>query len=219
MIREYFIEEFASIWKIHFDIESSNLYVELRYDKEFELKSILDKRSYKTPLYNNYVQNILSVQYPYVVISYRPIENLLEDQIIVLYNLELDKEEWISSEFRVEEVFNQSLKVYHPKILPKSTYFINFKKEQIEHEQTFTKSLNLLFAENSQDSIVIKESNKIFHYSVENSLVSIFENNELIYSDELILEESYNKEYDYMLKMNNYLIFLMGKHKMKLYEV
>ncbi len=219
MIKSYFIEEIANIWRIHFDVEANDIYIELRYETEFELRSVKDNRRFKTPKYEQYVQNILSVQYPYALISYRTIDNLLEDQIIVMYNLEKEKEEWMSSEFRVEEVFNKCLRVYHPKISPKQTYLIDFNKDIIDSELNFTRNLVIKYAENSNDGIVIKDVNRIYHYSVTDQMLNVFENNELYYSDSFELEELYNKEYDYMLMMNNALIVLLGKHKLKLYEV
>ena len=128
MIKKINIEELGTIWKLHYDVISDDIFLELRHDKSFELKSISKNKNYLTKSYEQYVQNIISIQYPYVVLSYRHIDNLLDDQIISLYNLETEKEIWLSSDIRIDEVYNQSLKVYHPKISPKSFYYIDFQK-------------------------------------------------------------------------------------------
>ncbi len=219
MINKFSIDELGTIWKIHYDLNTNDIFLELRVDKSFELKSVQTNRIIKTNLYDQYVQNIISIQYPHAVISYRHIDNLLDDQIICLYNLELEKEEWLSSDIRVDEVFNHSLKVYHPKISPKSFYYINFKKETIDTPLAFDTELNIIYAENAEYTSELIDHNLKVEINFETEHLKIDLDAELIHEEYFQLNEDYKPEYEYLMKVNNYIIFMLGKHKMNIYQL
>jgi hypothetical protein len=219
MINKISIDEIGTVWKIHYDLNENNIYLELRIDKSFELRSVHNNRIIKTNFYDQYVQNIISIQYPYAVISYRHIDNLLDDQIICLYNLETEKEEWISSDIRVDEVYNQSLRVYHPKISPKSFYHINFKKENIDSPLAFTKELNIVYAENYENNSILLDDELKVEINFDDDNLKIEYQGKLVFEEFFQLNEDYRPEYEYLMKVNNYIIFMLGKHKMNIYQM
>lgn len=219
MINQIHIEESGIIWKLHYDINNDDIFLELRHDKQFELKSIKRNKTYNTIYYDQYVQNIISIQFPYAVLSYRHMDNLLDDQIIAIYNLDTEKEEWLSSDIRVEEVFNQSLKVYHPKISPKSFYHINFQKTAIQTPIAFEKSMNIIYAENAHTSTMLIDDNIKVSIDFNEEVISIFSNEVLLLSELFNLNEDYNSEYEYLMKVNNFIVFILGKHKMNIYQI
>ncbi len=219
MINKINIDENATIWKIHFDVNTNDIFLELRIDKNFELRSIHSKKSIKTNIYDQYVQNIISIQSPYALISYRHTDNLLDDQIICLYNIETEKEEWLSSDIRVDEVYNQSLKVYHPKISPKSFYFINFNKETIDTPLLFKQETSIVYAENSENTSVLIDNELKVEINFDKESIAIKNNDQLILEEFFQLNEDYRPEYEYLMKVNDYILFMLGKHKMIIYQL
>jgi hypothetical protein len=219
MINKIEIDENATIWKIHYDLYNEEIFLELRIDKSFELKRVKNTNRYKTNLYDQYVQNIISIQYPYVLLSYRHVDNLLDDQIISLYNLETEKEEWMSSDIRVEEVYKQSLKVYHPKVSPKVFYFINFKKETIGSPLTYDKELKVSYGNNSENVTELIDDDLKVNINFEAEQIKIYNKVVLELEEGFYLNEDYRPEYEYLMKVNNYIIFILGKHKLNIYQM
>lgn len=218
MIEKIEIDEIGTIWRIHYDINSDDLFIEIKYEKVFELYSVNLNKKFKLNSYDQYVQNILSVQYPFVLLSYRHIDNLLDDQIIVVYNLELLKEEWMSSDIRVDEIFNKSIKVYHPKILPKSYYYINFLKENIDNPILFKYSPKIIYANNYESIVILQDTDyEISLDFIENKLM--INNSIHNYIDQFEVEEIYNADYEYLMKINNIVLLLLGKHKLNIYRI
>lgn len=219
MIKKINIEELGTIWKLHYDVNSDDIFLELRHDKSFELKSISKNKNYLTKSYEQYVQNIISIQYPYVVLSYRHIDNLLDDQIISLYNLETEKEIWLSSDIRIDEVYNQSLKVYHPKISPKSFYYIDFQKQELASPLFFEKNTNIVYANNTEHITELIDDNTKVLVNFNDESVKIYNEDRLLFEDEFYLNEDYRSEYEYLMKVNDYIVFILGKHKMNIYQI
>ncbi len=219
MINKINIEEIGTIWKIHYDVNANDIFLELRVDKSFELRSIHSNKSIKTNLYDQYVQNIISIQSPYALISYRHIDNLLDDQIICLYNIETEKEEWLSSDIRVDEVYNQSIRVYHPKISPKSFYYINFKKETIDTPLVFNQDISIVYAVNAENTSVLIDKELKVEINFDKESIDIAYEDNSIHQEFFLLNEDYKPEYEYLMKVNDYIIFMLGKHKMIIYQL
>lgn len=218
MINKIEIDELGVIWRIHYDINTDDLFFEIKHDKVFELYSLNLGTRYKLKNYENYVQNILSIQYPYVLLSYRHIDNLLDDQIITLYKLEVDKEMWLSSDLRVEDVFDNSMKVYHPKISPKSFYYINFEREKIDKPVSFKQLPQITYADNGINLVHLNENETEVNLNFEKSEIEI-KHGKTKYVDNFVRQEDYNADYEYLMKINNFVLFILGKHKLNIYRI
>lgn len=219
MINTTFIDELNTIWKLHYDIDGDCIFLELKNEFYFELLSVNNQKRYKLKNYENYVQNIISVQFPHVLISYRHKENLLYDQLISMYNLVTEKEEWMSSEIRIEEVYSKSAKVYHPKISPKKYYYINFHKQEISSPFLYNNKMNVSYADNSEHEITLHEGELNVNINIIDETLVITNDNKKLIEDVFTLNEDYNTEYEYLMKINNYIIFILGKHKMNIYQI
>lgn len=218
MINKTEIDELGVIWRIHYDVNSDDLFIEIKYDNSFELYSLnLDDR-FTLNNYENYVQNIITLQFPYVLLSYRHKDNLLDDQIIALYNLDLGKEMWLSSDLRVEEVYDKSIMVYHPKISPKSFYYINFDKEKIDEPKHFKQLPKITYAENENNFVQMIDGESEATINFEKSEIEI-KVGEFKYLDKFNSQENYNADYEYLMKINNIVLFILDKHRLNIYRI
>lgn len=208
-----------TIWRFHVNPEDNTLYLECKSDKnEFYLWEPNSNKQWHFPKLEQYVCTIINLQYPYVLLSYYHEQNLMNQSILLTYNLALDKELWSSSELKIEEVFKGELKVYPAKISPKRFEFIDFEKASIENPKSEEIQLDIAHAEKGKESHVINYADKTVALSItEPAELSITQNEKLIaqYSFDI---DGIRTEYDYLIKIGNKIVLLIDSKQIMLFE-
>ena len=97
--------------------------------KRSRTKNNESKVKWTFPALDKHTSNILQVQYPYVLLTYMNTDNLMNNVVLMCYDLERQKEHWSSSEIKLESCYLGVLKVYSAKVSPKRYEYINFNNK------------------------------------------------------------------------------------------
>lgn len=202
-----------TIWRFHVNPADNVLYLECKNEqKEFYLWEPEANKQWHFPMLKEYVCTLVNLQYPYVVLSYYHEQNLMNQSILMVYNLALDKELWSSSELKLEECFVGELKVYGAKISPKRYEFISFEKEKITEPKEMELQLDVQHAEKEADNHILEFGETRVELSIaEPAVLSIHQHHKEILNKEFDIE-GIRKEYDYLLRIAEKIILLIDNH-------
>lgn len=198
------------IWRFHVNPADNVLYLECKNaKKEFYLWEPEANKQWHFPMLKEYVCTLVNLQYPYVVLSYYHEQNLMNQSILMVYNLALDKEVWSSSELKLEECFVGELKVYAAKISPKRYEFISLEKEKIDLPKEVELHLDVQHAEKEASKHVLEFGGTRVELSIaEPAVLSVHQQNKEILNKEFDIE-GIRMEYDYLLRIAEKIILLI----------
>lgn len=208
------------IWRFHVNPADHKLYLECKNElKQFYLWDTEHNKKWHFPTLEKYVCTIQHLQFPYAFLSYYHEENLMNQSIFMVYHLEKDTEEWMSSEIQVQQYLLNGLEVYHRKIEPRKIEYINFKREAIEHSETQELYIDVEHAIKEDNIHQISYNDYIAKLEISDKIeLSIASQSKEIFSHSYEVE-GINVQYDYLLRVHNQLIFLCDKHELYIFEL
>jgi len=159
----------------------------------------------------------MNLQYPYALLSYFHQDNLMNQSILMVYNLEQDKEIWSSSELRVEECFKDVLKVYPTKISPKRFEYINFHQEKIENPVLQELALDIEHADKNGNLHSINYNNITYQLLIGDQTVLTIQNGSESETHCYDVDDA-RIEYDYLLRIGHKVILMLNKHELVVFE-
>lgn len=208
-----------TIWRFHVNPADSALYLECKSEqKEFYLWEPNSNKQWHFPTLKEYVCTLVNLQYPYVLLSYYHEQNLMNQSILMVYNLKLNKEMWSSSELKLEECFDGVLKVYPAKMEPKRYEYISFDKEKIENPTLIELTLDVQHADKHADKHVLSFKNTTVSLSITEPAQLVI--NQLD-KENIVLEfdiEGVRTEYDYLIRIANNIVLLIDNHQLLLFD-
>lgn len=215
------IESKDTIWKFHVNAEDSALYIECkRENNEFYLWEPIQNKEWSFPKLDSYVYSILQVQFPYAVVTYYHQDNLLNQSILMIYDLELEKEVWATSELKLYNCYNGVLQVFNPKREPKVFEYIDFKGTKLQEPELVELKMDVAHAERANGKHQLKFKNlEVSLNGNEDSYSKLLftENGETIFEKDLNLID-YKFEYDYLLRIGNKLLVLLDKQSILIFQ-
>lgn len=213
------IQSKDTIWRFHVNPKDTTLYIECKNDaKEFYLWNPDTNKTWHFPRLDQYVCTIVHLQYPYVILSYYHEQNLMNQSILMCYDLTMEQEVWSSSELKLEEIFDAELKVYPAKISPKRYEYINLKKEKIESPKCKEVLLDIQHAEKEEMQHILEYENKRFNLSIsESALLTITNEGQEI--DKINIDiEGMRTEYDYLIRIGAKILLLVDPREIIVFE-
>ena len=208
-----------TIWRFHVNPSDNTLYLECKSDaKEFYLWNPDANKTWHFPSLDQYVCTIVHLQYPYVILSYYHEQNLMNQSILMCYDLSLEQEVWSSSELKLEEIFDGELKVYPAKISPKRYEFINLKKERILEPNCKEILLDIQHSEKEPLQHVLEYGNKRYAISISDSAeLTITEGG--IETDRINVDiDGMRTEYDYLIRIGAKILLLLDPRQIIVFE-
>lgn len=204
-----------TIWRFHVNPADNVLYLECKNaQKEFYLWEPETNKQWHFPTLKEYVCTLVNLQYPYVLLSYYHEQNLMNQSILMVYNLELEKEVWSSSELKLEECFVGELKVYPAKMEPKRFEYISFEREKITAPKLMELQLDIQHAEKEVDKHVLAFSEMHVELSIaEPAVLTVHQSNKEILHKSFDIE-GIRMEYDYLLRIASKIILLIDNHQL-----
>ncbi len=208
------------IWRFHVNPSDHKLYLECKdEDKRFYLWDVDNDKKWYFPALEKYVCTIQNLQFPYVCLSYYHEENLMNQSILMVYHLEKNKEEWLSSELKVQKYFLNGMGVYQSKIEPRKIEYINFKKEPIERSLLEELAIDVEHAQKEGNEHFLSYNNYEASIKITDSInLSIRLAGQELFNENYEIE-GINAQYDYLLRVRNRLIFLCDKQELYIFEL
>lgn len=205
------------IWRFHINPSNNKLYLECKTEhNEFYLWDTESKAKWTFPALDKHTSNILQVQYPYVLLTYMNTDNLMNNVVLMCYDLERQKEHWSSSEIKLESCYLGVLKVYSAKVSPKRYEYINFNNEKLEAPLLEEISLDVLYSEKENDKHFIEHNGNTYeirYLENEHQLeLTIHKENKVIHNYKAFVDD-YNFEYDYLIRIGDKVLVLIDKQQ------
>ena len=208
-----------TIWRFHVDPVDMDLYLECKNDKnEFYLWEPNANKQWHFPRLEQYVCTIVNLQFPYVLLSYYHEQNLMNQSILMSYNLTSDKEVWSSSELKIEESFLGELKVYPSKISPKRYEYINFEREKIDEPKLIEIALDVAHAEKETDKHILQYNDTKIELSIAEPAVLTINRKGKDLEKYVFDIDGIRMEYDYLIRIGGKVILLLDSRQIMLFE-
>lgn len=206
-----------TIWKFHINPSNNKLYIECKTEENsFYLWDTELDQKWSFPNLEKHTYNLLQVQYPYVLLSYIPTDNLMNVVLLMCYDLEKRNELWASSEWRLDTCYLGVLKVYSAKISPKRFEYINFKNEKIENPALLDIKLDVQYSEKEMDKHVLEYNGNNYELTYqenEHQLELNIKSNKQYFFNYKAFVDDYNSEYDYLIRIGNKILLLIDKQR------
>ncbi len=207
-----------TIWRFHVNPSDYTLYLECKTESNtFYLVEPNTSKRWDFPLLDRYVCTLLNLQYPYALLSYFHQDNLMNQSILMVYDLENGKEIWSSSELRVEECFENVLKVYPIKISPKRFDYINFHQEKLENPTLKELALDIEHADKNGNLHSINYNNITYQLLIGDQTVLTIQNGSESETHRYDVDDA-RIEYDYLLRIGHKVILMLNKHELVVFE-
>lgn len=219
-MNQHLLQTPDTIWKFHINPANNKLFIECKTEKnEFYLWDAEGDKKWSFPLLEKHSCNILQVQYPYVLLSYIHTDNLMNQVVLMCYDIEKRAEHWACSEWRLAECFLGVLKVYSAKMSPRRYEYINLHNEKIQEPALLPISLDIQHAERINTKQVLEHEGKKYelHYlENEHQLeLKISEQTTTLLDYHTIIDD-YNFEYDYLIRIADAVLLLIDKQRILL---
>lgn len=207
-----------TIWRFHVNPSDYTLYLECKTESNvFYLVESTTNKRWDFPQLDRYVCTLMNVQYPYALLSYFHQDNLINQSVLMVYDLENDRELWSSSEIRVEECFVDVLKVYATKISPKRYEYINFHQEKLENPVLNELALDIAHAEKEGNLHTLNYNNNSYQLLISEQAVFTIQRGNESETHTYELEDA-RVEYDYLLRIGQKVIIMLNKHELVVFE-
>ncbi len=209
-----------TIWKFHINPTDNKLFIECKTEwNEFYLWDAEGDEKWSFPTLEKHTSSILQVQYPYALLSYIHTDNLMNQVVLMCYDLEKRAEHWSSSEIKLEECFLGVLKVYSSKISPRRYEYINLHNEKLQEPSLLPINLDIQHAERLHSKHVLAQEGKIYELQYlqhEHQLALKISEQGTTLLDYTTFVEDYNFEYDYLIRIADTVLLLIDKQRILL---
>ncbi len=209
-----------TIWKFHVNPSNNKLFIECKTASNvFYLLDTERDEKWSFPVLEKHSSNILQIQYPYALLSYIHTDNLMNQVVLMCYDLEKREEHWSSSEWRLEECFLGVLKVYSAKMSPRRYEYINLHNEKLQDPTLLPISLDIQHAERINSKQILEHEGKKYelHYlENEHQLVLKISEQATTLLDYNTFVDDYNFEYDYLIRIADVVLLLIDKQRLLL---
>jgi hypothetical protein len=206
-----------TIWKFHLNPSDAKLFIECKKDSnEFYLWDADTEEKWTFPYLEKHASTILQVQYPYVLLSYMHTENLMNQVVLMCYDLEQRQEHWSSSEIKLEECFLGVLKVYPSKLSPRKYEYINLHNEKLMEPTLLPIKLDFQHAERIEDKQVLEKGNwqcTLQYLENEHQLKLLITQQNSTLLNYTTFVDDYNFEYDYLMRIGDKILLLIDKQR------